>query len=47
MEAERGKSEDHRRDDEHRKDGEHRPPEVPPKEPPGQVIRPKRPHGGL
>ncbi len=33
------------RSDEHRKDNEHRPPEIPPKEPPGKVIRPRPSHG--
>ena len=39
VEGPRGNSEDHRRDDEHRPD------EVPPKEPPGQVIKPRPTHG--
>lgn len=39
LEGERGRSDEHRRDD------EHRPPQVPPKEPPGHVIRPRPTHG--
>jgi hypothetical protein len=31
--------------DEHRRDDEHRPDDRPPHEPPGQVIRPRKPHG--
>ena len=31
--------------DEHRRDDEHRPPEVPPKEPPGRIVKPRPSHG--
>ncbi len=45
MTDEQGRSDEHRQDEDHRQDGEHRPDEIPPKEPPGRIIKPRPTHG--